>query len=71
MPRDRWGERPGRSDGGQVLVVVAIGLVVVLMFVALAVDVGHWYGQRRHMQNAADAGALSGAYQFCYEASKT
>jgi hypothetical protein len=60
------GASPDQSQRGQVLVIVAIGLTVLLLFVALAVDVGFWYGQRRHMQNAADAGALAGAYELCH-----
>lgn len=72
MTRERRpSDHDRRAEHGQVLLIVAIGLVVVLVFVALAVDVGHWYGQRRHMQNAADAGALAGAYQYCYEAAKS
>ena len=56
------------ADGGdgQVLVVVALSLFVLMLFVALAVDVGHFYAERRRMQNAADAGALAGAQQLCF-----
>jgi hypothetical protein len=35
--------------------------------VALAVDVGHLYAERRHMQNAADAGALEAARARCFD----
>ncbi len=51
---------------GQVLVVVALGLVALVAFVGLAVDGGNLYSQRRAMQNAADAGALAGAGEICY-----
>ena len=51
---------------GQVLVVVAIALLALLAFVALAVDVGGIYQERRAMQNAADAGALAGAREMCF-----
>jgi hypothetical protein len=54
-----------RRERGQVLIMVAISLFVLIGVIALAVDVGHWYGQRRHMQNAADAAALAGAYEIC------
>jgi hypothetical protein len=37
-----------------------------MLFVALAVDVGNFYVQRRRMQNAADAGALAGAHELCF-----
>ncbi len=51
---------------GQVLVVVAVALLALLAFVALAVDVGGVYQERRAMQNAADAGALAGAREMCF-----
>jgi len=63
-------ERTSRQRG-QTLLVVALSMFALFAFVALAVDVGYWYGERRHMQNAADAGALAGAYQFCYESDKS
>jgi len=46
---------------GQSVVIVAFGLVVVLLFAALAIDGSNAYQQRRRMQNAADAAALAGA----------
>jgi len=49
-----------------VLVQVALMIFVLLLFVGLAVDVGNVYGERRHMQNAADAGALAGAREICF-----
>jgi hypothetical protein len=55
----------GREDG-QTLVYVALAMVALLAFVALAVDGGHVYAERRRMQNAADAGALAGAYEICF-----
>jgi hypothetical protein len=50
---------------GQVLVLVAIMLVVLLGMLALALDGGHAYLQRRQMQTAADAGALAAAREYC------
>lgn len=55
----------GKGQHGQTLILVALAMVVLLLFVGLAVDVGVWYGQRRKMQNAADAGALAGAWELC------
>jgi hypothetical protein len=55
------------DDRGQTLVWVAVGMIVLLGIVALAVDVGHLYAERRHMQNAADAGALEAARARCYD----
>jgi len=51
---------------GQVLVMVALALLALLAVVALAVDIGNVYQKRRDMQNAADAGALAGAWEICF-----
>ncbi|MHB1319482.1 MAG: pilus assembly protein TadG-related protein [Anaerolineae bacterium] len=56
-----------RNRGGQVLVTVALALLVLVGIVALAVDGGNVYAERRKMQNAADAGALAGARALCLE----
>jgi hypothetical protein len=56
----------GRKQRGQVLVQVAMLMVVFLAFLALAIDMGHIFNERRHMQNAADAGALAGAWEICF-----
>jgi Flp pilus assembly protein TadG len=49
------------SKRGQVLALVALALVALIGFVALAVDVGFVWGARRKMQTAADAAVLAGA----------
>jgi Flp pilus assembly protein TadG len=46
---------------GQILVMFAFMLVVMLGAVGLSVDLGIAFSQRRTMQSAADAGALAGA----------
>ena len=53
------------SDSGQALIWFALSLVVLLGIAALAIDVGRLYGERRRMQNAADAAALAGAHELC------
>jgi Flp pilus assembly protein TadG len=53
------------SDSGQAFIWFALSLVVLLGIAALAVDVGRLYGERRRMQNAADAAALAGAHEMC------
>ena len=53
------------EQGGQALVQVTLMLLVLVLCVALAIDVGHLYGERARMQNAADAGALAGARAMC------
>lgn len=55
-----------RREKGQVLVFVALALILLIGVAALAVDVGHFYAERRHMQNAADAAALAGAREICF-----
>lgn len=50
---------PGRRSDGQVLVIFGLFLVVLLAFASLAFDIGRFYSERRYLQNAADAGALT------------
>lgn len=50
-----------RSETGQVLIILALVLVGLLAFTALAVDGGMVLADRRTVQNAADAAALGGA----------
>lgn len=54
---------PDRSDGasGQVLPLFALLLVVLLGFMALAIDVSHAYADLRFYRSAADSAALAGA----------
>ncbi|MGI9824298.1 pilus assembly protein TadG-related protein [Agromyces sp. Marseille-Q5079] len=53
-----------RDDSGASAVLVAICLLVLVGFGALAVDVGAMYSERAQLQNAADAGALAAA-EYC------
>ncbi len=53
-----------RSDNGQVLVLVALAIFVLLGLAALGIDVGHMYSVRHELQRCADAGALAGASNF-------
>jgi Tfp pilus assembly protein PilX len=48
-----------RDPRGQVLVIIALAVTVLLAFAGLAIDVGRAMAERRHVQNAADAGALA------------
>lgn len=48
-----------RSEPGQVLVIVALCLVVLLGAAAFAIDLGRRAAEERFLQNAADAGALA------------
>jgi Flp pilus assembly protein TadG len=51
--------RRGRS--GQAIVIMALAMVAICGMLALAIDAGRLYFQRRLMQDAVDAGALAGA----------
>jgi uncharacterized membrane protein len=50
-----------RSERGQALILLAVSLVVLLGFTALAIDGSLLYSDRRQLQTAADAAALAGA----------
>lgn len=56
---DRHGSR--RSERGQVVVLFALSIVAFLAVLALILDGGRVYSERRRAQNAADAAALAGA----------
>ena len=60
----------GDKERGQVLIVLALSIVVLMGFLALAVDGGNIYAQRRAMQHAADAPALAGAHQVALGATE-
>jgi Flp pilus assembly protein TadG len=57
----RTGQQNNKHDGerGAVSVIVAIMLVVLLGFGAIAVDVGMLYAERTQLRNGADAAALA------------
>jgi len=48
------------KEKGQIIVLLAVSLVVVMMVAALAVDGGMIYSERRFAQNAADAASMAG-----------
>ena len=50
-----------KSERGAALIMVAFSLMLLMSFLALTVDIGVGYAERRKMQNAADAAALAGA----------
>jgi len=53
------------SQSGQSLVLIALMLVLFLGMLAVVLDGGYGYYQRRIAQNAADAGALAAASVLC------
>ena len=60
--RGAWG-RLWRDRRGAITVIVAVSLPILLAFAGLAVNVGWWYTIKRQNQLAADAAALSAAYE--------
>ena len=50
-----------RGERGQVLVLVVVGLVALIGFAGLSIDLASWYRQQRSEQATADAAALAGA----------
>jgi hypothetical protein len=51
-----------RDQGGFASALVAGILAVVIGFVGMAVDLSHWYAERRLTQNIADAAAVAATY---------
>lgn len=49
-----------KQESGQIIVLLAISLLVLIIVSALAVDGGMIYSERRFAQNAADAASLAG-----------
>ena len=54
-------QRIDREPRGQILVIVAAGLVVIVAMTGLVVDGGYAWGQQRDTQNGADAASEAGA----------
>jgi hypothetical protein len=53
------------AQPGQAIVIIALVMVVLLGFTALAIDGGGLYFLRRDAQNAADAAALAALLEIC------
>lgn len=50
-----------RSERGQILVIVAAGMIAIVALVALVIDGGYAWAKQRDTQNSADASAEAGA----------
>lgn len=50
-----------QREEGQIIIILALVLVILLGFAGLALDGGMIYADRRHEQNVADAAAMAGA----------
>jgi len=55
---------PSNSQKGQVLILIAIGIVGLIGITALAIDGGNAFSERRHAQNAADTASMAGALEI-------
>jgi hypothetical protein len=64
-PVSLWKKRLS-EESGNVLVLAALSMTALVGFVALATDVGLLFNDRRNMQIAADAAAMSGALDYLY-----
>jgi Flp pilus assembly protein TadG len=53
-----------KDEQGQAIVIMALAMIALLAFAALAIDGANAYVERRRAQNGADAGALAGARQI-------
>jgi hypothetical protein len=53
-----------QSEGGAVLVMVALFMASAIALVTFVIDVGQWFEHRRHLQVQADAAALAGGDMF-------
>ncbi len=51
------------DDSGQVVILAAVCMVVLIAFIGLSVDVGHLRYAKRQLQAAADAAALAAAME--------
>ena len=60
----RGGESARCGERGQVFVLTAIIIPLVLLLGTIAVDVGNWWVHRKHLQTLVDAGALAAAPKF-------
>jgi Flp pilus assembly protein TadG len=68
MAISRWKEKL-KEESGNVLVLAALSMTVLLAFIGLAADVGILFQTRRNVQTAADAAAVAGALDYLYNGS--
>ncbi len=59
-----FANRARRDERGQVLVIVAMSMVVLVAMVGVVIDGGYAWGKQRDTQNAADAIAKAGAVKL-------
>jgi Putative Flp pilus-assembly TadE/G-like len=59
-----FANRAHRNERGQVVVIVALSMVIIVAMVGLVIDGGFAWGKQRDTQNAADAIAKAGALKL-------
>lgn len=59
-----------QDESGQILILFAILLTVMLASVGLVVDIGYFYVEKQKMQNSVDASALGGAQELIHNQTK-
>ncbi len=57
-------DRATSRERGQALVLVSLSFTVLLLFAAMAVEMGRFVSERRFLQNAVDAAAVAGAIEW-------
>jgi len=57
--------RKRRTDAGQTLVIVAFGMVILLSFLGLGIDLGYLRLMRRRVQMVADVTGVAGFISPC------
>ena len=63
MPNeDRMNKKISQGQKGQAIVLVALMIVALTGMLAMSIDVGNSYSQRRMLQTAADAAAMAGTH---------
>ena len=55
-----------RDDSGQLIILAALSMTVVLGLVAFATDIGLLFRSKEVLQNAADSAAIAGAAELAY-----
>jgi hypothetical protein len=56
--------RAAANERGQILVIVAVGMLAIIAMVGVVIDGGFAWGQQRDTQNAADAASEAGALRL-------
>jgi hypothetical protein len=67
--RDRFRRLREEPERGQIIVLFALFLMVLLPIGSVVLDVGNWHVLRRHLQTQVDAAALAGgpAFTGCFQ----